>query len=194
MLPNNILKYKIVLASNSPRRQQLLHEMAIPFEVRLKPVDEVFPSYLIKEEIASYLSELKANAFSDEEIGDNELLITADTIVCLDDQILNKPNDRNHAIEMLMQLSGKKHEVITGVCFKSREKMKSFFVSTFVFFRELTPGEIEYYVDKFQPFDKAGAYGIQEWIGFVGIKKIEGSYFNVVGFPTERIFEELKTF
>ena len=194
MLPQNIQKYKIILASNSPRRQQLLHEMGISFEVRVKPVDEIFPENLSNEEVAIFLCELKANAFAEDEFKDDELLITADTIVCLGDEILNKPNDRPHAIEMLTKLSGKKHEVITGVCLRSKEKMKSFSVSTNVYFRELSMNEIEYYVDAFHPFDKAGSYGIQEWIGFVGITKIEGSYFNVVGFPTEKIFEALKNF
>ena len=194
MLPQNIQKYKIILASNSPRRQQLLHEMGISFEVRVKPVDEIFPENLSNEEVAIFLCELKANAFVEDEFKDDELLITADTIVCLGDEILNKPNDRPHAIEMLTKLSGKMHEVITGVCLRSKEKMKSFSVSTNVYFRELSMNEIEYYVDAFHPLDKAGSYGIQEWIGFVGITKIEGSYFNVVGFPTEKIFEVLKNF
>jgi len=194
MLPQNIQKYKIILASNSPRRQQLLHEMGISFEVRVKPVDEIFPENLSNEEVAIFLCELKASTFAEDEFKDDELLITADTIVCLGDEILNKPNDRTHAIEMLTKLSGKKHEVITGVCLRSKEKMKSFSVSTNVYFRELSMNEIEYYVDGFHPFDKAGSYGIQEWIGFVGITKIEGSYFNVVGFPTEKIFEALKNF
>ena len=194
MLPENIRKYKIILASNSPRRQQLLHEMGISFEVRVKPVDEVFPPELSKEAVAIFLCELKAKAFLADEFEDDELLITADTIVCLGDEILNKPNDREHAIEMLTKLSGRKHEVITGVCLRSKEKMTSFAVSTQVYFRELSKDEIMYYVDVFQPFDKAGSYGIQEWIGFVGITKIEGSYFNVVGFPTEKIFEALKNF
>lgn len=194
MLPENIKKYKIILASNSPRRQQLLHEMGISFEVRVKPVDEVFPPELSKEAVAIFLCELKAKAFLVDEFEDHELLITADTIVCLGDEILNKPNDRPHAIEMLTKLSGRNHEVITGVCLRSKEKMTSFAVSTQVYFRELSKDEIVYYVDVFQPFDKAGSYGIQEWIGFVGITKIEGSYFNVVGFPTEKIFEALKNF
>ena len=194
MLPKNIQNYKIILGSNSPRRQELLHLMAIPFEVRVKPVDEVFPANLLKEEVAIFLSELKAHAFSEIDFDDNELLITADTIVCLGSEILTKPNDRQHAIAMLQKLSGKKHTVITGVCLRSKARMKSFAVSTFVYFRKISLAEIEYYVDAFEPFDKAGAYGIQEWIGFVGIKKINGSYFNVVGLPTEALFEALNSF
>lgn len=187
-------KYKIVLASKSPRRQLLLKEMGIKYEVRTKSVDESFPVDLKKEQVALYLCEKKANAFDPEEIGENELLITADTIVCLRNEILNKPAGRLQAIEMIEKLSGKKHEVITGICLRSAEKSKSFFVSTDVYFKELSRLEIEYYVDRYKPFDKAGSYGIQEWIGYIGIEKIEGSYFNVVGLPTARVYEELKNF
>jgi len=189
-----ISKNKIILASNSPRRKQLLHDMALDFEIRVKQVNENFPENMQKEKVALYLCEKKASAFSQEEIAEDEIIITADTIVCLGDQILNKPGDRDHAIEMLKTLSGKKHEVITGVCLRSREKVKSFFVSTNVYFKNLTQIEIEYYVDHLKPFDKAGAYGIQEWIGYIGIEKIEGSYFNVVGLPTARLYEELGKF
>jgi septum formation protein len=186
--------YKILLASKSPRRQQLLKEMGIQFEVRLKSVDESFDTSLTKEEVALFLCEKKANAFSADEIKNDELLITADTIVCLGDEILNKPDNRAHAIEMIRKLSGKKHEVITGICLRSAEKMRSFYVSTDVYFKNLTLQEIEFYVDNFKPFDKAGSYGIQEWIGFIGIDKIDGSYFNVVGLPTASLYEELKMF
>ncbi len=168
--------------------------MGIRFEVRVKPVDESFPAELKKEEVALYLCQKKANAFADDEINKDELLITADTIVCLGNEILNKPGDREHAIEMITKLSGKKHEVITGICFRSNAKSRRFFVSTDVYFRNLSRAEIEYYVDHYKPFDKAGSYGIQEWIGYVGIEKIEGSYFNVVGLPTARLYEELKKF
>ena len=191
---NTFDKYKIILASKSPRRQQLLKEMGIEFEVRLKPVDESFDANMKKEEVALFLCEKKANAFSQDEINDDELLITADTIVCLDDEILNKPADRNHALEMLEKLSGKKHEVITGISLRSAKKMQSFYVSTDVYFKRLSKEEIVYYVDHYKPFDKAGSYGIQEWIGYVGIEKIEGSYFNVVGLPTARLYEEMKRF
>jgi septum formation protein len=186
--------YKILLASKSPRRQQLLKEMGIQFEVRLKSVDESFDTSLTKEEVALFLCEKKANAFSADEIKNDELLITADTIVCLGVEILNKPDNRAHAIEMIRKLSGKKHEVITGICLRSAEKMRSFYVSTDVYFKNLTLQEIEFYVDNFKPFDKAGSYGIQEWIGFIGIDKIDGSYFNVVGLPTASLYEELKMF
>jgi len=168
--------------------------MGFEFEVRLKPVDESFNAELTKEEVALFLAEKKAAAFSDHEINDGEVLITADTIVCLGNEILNKPNDRAHAIKMIEKLSGRKHEVITGICLRSKDKTESFFVSTDVYFKDLSKDEIEFYVDHYKPFDKAGSYGIQEWIGYVGIEKIEGSYFNVVGLPTARLYEELKKF
>ena len=168
--------------------------MGIEFETRAKSVDESYPDDLIKEQVALYLCEKKANAFTLQEFAADELLITADTIVCLGDEILNKPANREHAIEMIKKLSGKKHEVITGICLRSAQKSKSFSVSTDVYFKTLCLEEIEYYVDHYKPYDKAGSYGIQEWIGYVGIEKIEGSYFNVVGLPTARLYEELKKF
>ncbi len=194
MLNPSIQNYKIILASNSPRRQELLRLMGIPFEIRVKPVDEIFPANLSNIEIALFLAQLKSNAFGANDFDATELLITADTIVCLGSEILTKPNDRGHAIEMLKKLSGKKHLVITGVCLRTKAKMKSFAVSTSVYFRKLSAAEIVHYVDAFEPFDKAGAYAIQEWIGIVGIKKINGSYFNVVGLPTEALFEALNNF
>lgn len=187
-------KYKIVLASNSPRRQELLKLMGIEFIVKLRPVDESFPANLSPNEVARYLCEIKAMAFKHDDINADELLITADTIVCLDGEIMNKPDNRNHAIEMLQKLSGKRHEVITGVALRSPAKMTSFTDNTEVFFKKLTDEQICYYVDQYKPYDKAGAYGIQEWIGFIGIERIEGSYFNVVGLPTARLFEELNRF
>jgi len=190
----NVSNYQIILASASPRRQELLGLMGIDFVKRLKPVEEVFPQELKPEEAARFLCEKKAMAFDDSEIAWNELIITADTIVCLDDEILNKPENRKHAIEMLQKLSGKKHQVITGVALRSRKKLKSFTVSTNVSFKKLTDEEIIFYVDNFRPFDKAGAYGIQEWIGFIGITAIDGSYYNVVGLPTARLYDELANF
>jgi septum formation protein len=190
----NLIQHKIILASKSPRRQQLLTEMGFSFEIRVKDVNEDFPDDLSNREVAIFLCEKKAAAFSESEISDNEILITADTIVCLGNKILNKPGDRAHAIEMLSELSGKMHEVITGVCLKSKGKMVSFFDSTKVYFQNLSQGEISFYVENYKPFDKAGAYGIQEWIGLTGIEKIEGSYFNVVGLPTEKLYRALIEF
>lgn len=190
----NVSNYQIILASGSPRRQELLGLMGIDFVKRLKPVEEIFPPEMKPEEAARFLCEKKAMAFEDSEIAWNELIITADTIVCLDDEILNKPENRTHAIEMLQKLSGKKHLVITGVAMRSRKKLKSFTVSTNVSFKKLTDEEIIFYVDNFRPFDKAGAYGIQEWIGFIGITAIDGSYYNVVGLPTARLYDELANF
>jgi len=191
---NQKMKYDIILASKSPRRQELLHNMGFDFSVRIKSVDESYPDHLSNIEIVKYLCEKKSMAFANYEIGPKGLLITADTIVCLGNEILNKPADRDQAIEMLYKLSGKKHEVITGVCLRTLEKMNSFHVSTDVYFNDLSKDEIAFYVDQYKPFDKAGSYGIQEWIGFIGISKIEGSYFNVVGLPTARLYEELKGF
>ncbi len=190
----NPSRHHIILASKSPRRQELLKLMGIDFEIKLKPVEEDFPSGLKPEEVALFLCKKKALAFDPSEIGKNDLIITADTIVCLGDEILNKPDDRLHAQEMLQKLSGRKHTVITGIALRSISKMKTFSVSTDVYFKELSGKEIHYYIDHYKPFDKAGGYGIQEWIGFVGIEKIEGSYFNVVGLPTARLYDELKDF
>ena len=186
--------FNLILASRSPRRQELLHSLGFDFEIRVRPVDESFPDYLSMQEVALYLCEKKADAFKKSELAPNELVITADTIVCVDNEILNKPDDRIHAIEMLQKLSGRKHSVITGVCLKSSQKQHSFYDSTDVYFRKMSLEEIEFYVDHFQPFDKAGAYGIQEWIGCAAIEKIDGSYFNVVGLPTALLYKELLTF
>lgn len=191
---NKSNRHTIVLGSKSPRRRQLLGEMGINFEVRTKEVDEDFPGHLSPVEVALSLCEKKAAAFSESEIGENEILITADTIVCLGNKILNKPGDRAHAVEMLSHLSGKMHEVITGICLRSNAKTQSFYDITKVYFKKLSSDEIVHYVDHFKPFDKAGAYGIQEWIGLTGIEKIEGSYFNVVGLPTEKLYRALMEF
>jgi len=187
-------KYKVILASASPRRQQLLTELGLEFEVKPLDVDEVFPVELKREQIAIYLSELKAKAFSFENLCDNCLLITADTIVCLNDEILPKPADANEANLFLKKLSGTSHDVITGVSIRNIEKLQSFAAITRVYFKELSDAEIEYYIQHYKPFDKAGAYGIQEWIGFIGIEKIEGSYFNVVGLPVQKLYTELQKF
>ncbi len=183
----------LILASGSPRRQQLLKELGYRFEIRLKEVDETVLESVPTEKIAEYLSIKKAAAYQ-KELTENEVLITADTTVVLNHQLLNKPTDRKEAISMLTALSGQKHQVISGVCLSSKNKQVSFSVSTHVFFKELSIQEIEHYIDTYQPFDKAGAYGIQEWIGHVGIQRIEGSYFNVVGLPTFELVQALEQF
>ena len=194
MINNLIEPYKIILASGSPRRRQLLEEMGVDFVVDTRPVDEVIAENTTPQEAAILLSRLKAGAFPNDYFIPNRIVITADTIVAINNNILGKPAGAQQAIEMLQQLSGKSHLVITGVTIKSASKEKSFFVTTRVFFKQLSIDEIKYYVYNYKPFDKAGAYGIQEWIGHVAIEKIEGSYFNVVGLPTHRLYEELMAF
>jgi len=194
MFLDKFKNYDVVLASGSPRRRQLLTEMDIPFRVETRPVEETFPQDLSPEKAAAYLCRLKSRAFADKDLKKNTLLITADTIVALENRILGKPADANEAAEMLRQLSGRKHEVITGVCLRLPDKMKIFTVSTRVWFKELPEEEINYYISEYHPLDKAGAYAIQEWIGHSAIHKIEGSYFNVMGLPTHRLYEELKRF
>ncbi len=194
-------KYKIILASKSPRRQQLFNNLfpiykneGLNFEIKTKEVEEIYPENLKEEQIALYLSELKANAFKNEELDCNTIVITADTIVCLNNNILDKPKNYEEAVKTLKLLSGNKHTVITGVCIKSTNKIKSFYVSTDVYFKHLSLDEINFYVKNYKPYDKAGAYGIQEWIGYIGIEKIEGSFYNVMGLPTNRLYEELLDF
>jgi len=181
---------QIILASKSPRRQELLRLMDVDFRVVLKDVDESYPEDLSPEEIAVYIAHKKAEAF-DESIGD-EVVLTADTIVCIDGLILGKPETSEHAIEMLKMLSGKVHKVITGVCLLHKHQYNKFFDVSEVFFRKLTDDEITSYVNEYMPLDKAGSYGIQERIGLIGIEKINGSYTNVVGLPTEKLYQQLK--
>lgn len=183
-------KFKIILASGSPRRQQFFAAMNLDFEIRLKEIEEVFPNHLKGIEITNYLAELKSKAF-DNELLDNELLVTSDTLVLLNDEVLGKPKDYEDAFKMLQKLSNKTHQVITSVCFKSNQKINLISDTTKVTFNTLSDDAISYYLDNYKPFDKAGAYGIQDWIGLVGISKIEGSYTNVVGLPTEKVFEYL---
>lgn len=194
MLQNKLKGFNIILASASPRRKQLLQELGITFKQLSKDVNETYPDNLSPVEIAEYLSKLKAEAFSEEELNENEIIITADTIVSLNGEILGKPTDKEHAFAMLAQLSGNTHEVITAVTLKSKIKKTTFSVLTLVKFKELTAEEIEYYIDNYQPFDKAGAYGIQEWIGYAAIEQISGSYPNVVGLPTHQLYAELEQF
>lgn len=190
----NISKYKIILASNSPRRKELLGGLGLSFEVKTMPgIDESYPETLRGEEIPKYISAKKAEAYRDV-MRNDEMYITADTIVYDADEVLGKPQSREDAIRMLRQLSGHSHDVITGVSIVTKEKTVQFASTSKVFFSDLTDEEIEYYVDNFRPYDKAGAYGIQEWIGFVGVSRIEGSYFNVMGLPVQRLFTELKKF
>ena len=190
----NIDKYKILLASQSPRRQQLLKEIGLEFTVTKKSYsDENFPNHLVREEIALYLAEHKASFFN-VEINPNEIIITADTIVWLNNEVLNKPVDFNDAVLMLEKLSGNCHQVYTGVCIKSKEKSILFYAASDVFFRNLTQEEIHFYVENYKPYDKAGAYGIQEWIGYIGIEKINGSFYNVMGLPIQKLYLELNKF
>ncbi|GGG98194.1 Maf-like protein [Polaribacter pacificus] len=190
MLQEKLAQYKVVLASKSPRRQQIFKELGIPFEIQLKEVKEVYPSHLVAAEITDYLAELKATAFKDS-LHDNRLVITSDTIVWLDDKALGKPVDEEHAKEMLQKISGKKHQVISSISLTHQDFQKTFHDITEVYFKDLTSEEINYYVQKYQPYDKAGSYGIQEWIGYIGIEKIEGSYFNVMGLPVHKLYKEL---
>ncbi|WP_396150329.1 Maf-like protein [Flavobacterium sp.] len=193
MLNDKFKNHKIILASGSPRRQQFLKELEIDFEIRLKEIEEIYPDHLKAEEITNFLAKLKASAFENE-LQDNEVLITSDTIVWLDNKALGKPSDATHALRMLTEMSGKTHKVITSVCIKSTKKEVVFHDETLVTFTDLSLDEIEFYLKNYKPFDKAGSYGIQEWIGLVAIEKIEGSYANVVGLPTHKLYKELMKF
>jgi septum formation protein len=186
------LNYNIILASNSPRRRELLSGLGLDYEVRTLPgIDESYPDTLSGEEIPVYISSQKASAYLDA-LKENELLITADTIVWLDGRVLGKPSDEEEACQMLRALSGKTHQVITGVTLATTSFQKSFASVSQVTFASLTEEEIKYYVTHYHPMDKAGSYGVQEWIGFIGVERIEGSYFNVMGLPVQRLYRELK--
>jgi len=180
----------IILASASPRRQELFKNLGINFTIKIKEIEENYPSNLKEEEITNYLAILKANAFEGE-INENEFIVTSDTIVWYKDSALEKPKNEKQAIEMLQKLSGTHHKVITSVCIKTTKVQKVFFDTTIVHFKHLSKDEISFYIKNYKPFDKAGAYGIQEWIGFIGVTKIEGSYFNVMGLPVHKLYEEL---
>ncbi|MCL9808414.1 Maf-like protein [Flavobacterium luminosum] len=192
MLRKKFENTKIILASGSPRRQQFLKDLDLDFEIRLKEIEEVYPPHLQSYEITNYLAQLKADAFNDLE--KNELLITSDTLVWLDNEALGKPRNEAEAVQMLQKLSGKTHQVVTSVCCKTKEKSDIIYDITQVTFSDLSLEAIEYYVHHYQPLDKAGSYGIQDWIGLIGISKIEGSYTNVVGLPTEKLFQYLLKF
>ena len=189
----DLKKYNFILASKSPRRQFLLKDLGLDFTIHTKEVDESFPADLKAEQIPLYLCEKKAAAF-DSELNENDIVITADTIVWIENNVLNKPENFEDAVRMLKLLSGKMHEVFTGVCLKSKYKTTSFYARTNVYFKTLTDDEIEYYISNFHPYDKAGAYGAQEWIGYIAVEKIEGSYFNVMGLPLKELYEELLKF
>ena len=191
LLQEKLKSWKLVLASKSPRRQQLLKGLDVDFEIRTKEIEEVYPAELKGPEVAEYLSRLKAAAFSP---APNEIIITSDTIVVQGDTILEKAADRNEAVQMLQQLSGRQHTVYTAVCLRSAEKTISFVDATIVHFRTLEKEEIDYYIDTYQPYDKAGAYGAQEWIGYIAVEKLEGSYFSVMGLPLHRLHKELLLF
>ncbi|ATV39146.1 septum formation protein Maf [Prevotella intermedia] len=186
--------YHIILASNSPRRKELLRGLDIAFDVRVQPdIAEDYPADTAPADVAAYISREKANAYKDT-IAENELIITADTVVIVGNEILGKPHDDAEAKEMLHKISGRKHQVVTGVCLTTMEKQRCFSVSTDVTFKNLKEEEIDYYIETYSPLDKAGAYGIQEWIGYIGVTALEGSYFNVMGLPVQRIWEELNRF
>lgn len=188
---DNLKKFKIVLASNSPRRKELLTGLGAEYVVRTLPdIDESYPSSLSGEAIPEYIAREKAAAYQSI-IQPDELLITADTIVWLDGKVLGKPQDREEAMEMLRLLSGNSHQVFTGVCLSTCAWQKSFTATTEVKFSVLTEEEIAFYVDRFAPLDKAGAYGVQEWIGFIGVEAISGSYYNVMGLPVQKLYKEL---
>ncbi|MFZ4413658.1 MAG: Maf family nucleotide pyrophosphatase [Bacteroidales bacterium] len=189
----NFDHYEIILASQSPRRQQLLKDMGFNFNVIVTDADESYPQDLTILEIPVFLAEMKANAIAFE-LKENTLIIAADTIVAVDNTVLGKPKDAEDAYSILRQISGRMHKVVTGVCLKTILKQKSFFAESNVYFRHLSDEEIKYYISNYQPFDKAGAYGVQEWIGYVGIEHIEGSYFNVMGLPTQMLYKELINF
>lgn len=180
---------KIILSSNSPRRRELLAGLGVDFEVKvIKGVDESYPTTLPSEDVAEYIAREKAAAY---EVAADELMITADTVVVVGDDILGKPHDAAEARKMLREISGCTHRVVTGVCMKTVKETHSFSVVTGVTFKVLSNEEIDYYVERYKPFDKAGAYGIQEWIGYIGVTGLEGSYYNVMGFPVQRVYEEL---
>ena len=189
-----VIPYKVILASNSPRRKELLAGLDLQFEVRvLQDIDESYPNDLPTLKIAEFISKKKADAYIGTMAAD-ELVITADTVVILGDEVMGKPHDEADAKRMLGELSGRTHQVATGVTLSTNERQMSFSVVTNVTFKQLTSDEIDYYVHTYRPMDKAGAYGIQEWIGYIGVTALEGSYFNVMGLPVQRIYEALKTF
>ncbi|MGJ8666213.1 MAG: Maf family nucleotide pyrophosphatase [Patiriisocius sp.] len=189
MLREKLKNYNIILASGSPRRQHFFQELDLDFTIDVREVDEVFPSEMKREQITNYLAQLKVSAFTD--LKENDIVITSDTIVWHKDEALNKPKDFEDAKAMLKSLSGQMHVVLTSVCFTSRDWQKTVYDVTKVYFKEISEAQIEYYLHTCKPFDKAGSYGIQDWLGYVGIEKIEGCFFNVMGLPTRLVNETL---
>ncbi len=189
MLKEQLSDYNVILASGSPRRQHFFRELDIDFTIDVRQVDEVYPPYLKAGEITDYLAELKAGAFTN--LSEKDILITSDTIVWKDERAIEKPRDYDHAVEMLQTLSGAMHEVYTSVCFTGKDFQKTVNDCTKVWFRDLNKEEIVYYLDRHKPFDKAGSYGIQDWLGYVGIERLEGCYFNVMGLPTRLVYKTL---
>jgi septum formation protein len=193
MLADKLRNFNVILASQSPRRNSLLNELGINFSVpEDHKLDETYPTHLNKFQIPVYLSELKSKSYG--ELQKKDLLITADTIVWMGDHVINKPSDFQDAVSILTRLSGNMHEVITGVTIRTNSDFRSFYSHTEVYFANLSEAEIDYYVNTFKPYDKAGAYGIQEWIGYVAIEKINGSYFNVMGLPVQKLYRILEEF
>ncbi|WP_339865607.1 Maf family nucleotide pyrophosphatase [uncultured Algoriphagus sp.] len=188
---SNLKSKKIILASNSPRRQELLKGLEVEFEVKVNSVDETIPKDIQAEYVAAYLSKLKSEAF-DDELAENEILITSDTVVISDGHVLGKPNSEEEAFDMLKSLSGATHSVMTAVTFRDKTRQITLEDETIVTFRFLEEDEIWHYIHRYKPMDKAGAYGIQEWLGFMGVERIEGSYYNVMGFPLHLIYTQLK--
>jgi septum formation protein len=192
MLKERLKKYNIILASGSPRRQQLLKDLNLDFSIQLKEIEENFPSNLKGSEITDYLAKLKSTPF--QKLKKNDVLITSDTIVWLHNKAIGKPKSKIEAIEIFNKLSGNMHQVITSVCIKTTQNIKIFNDTTNVFFKTLTDEEINYYIDNFSPYDKAGGYGVQDWIGYIGVEKIEGSFYNVMGFPIHKFYQEMLKF
>lgn len=194
LLHDKLKDFRLILASQSPRRQQLLADAGLKYELAPRfECDEVFPDDMPADDVAGYLSKLKSEAYP-EALGESDILLTADTVVVVDNDILGKPASREEAIAMIQRMSGREHKVITGVTLRSSSAAKTFSVSSDVVFRALSDEEIAYYVDNYRPMDKAGAYGIQEWIGYVGIERIEGSFYNVMGLPVQKVYVELSEF
>ena len=189
MLREKLKNYNVILASGSPRRQQFFKELDLEFNIQVKEIEEKFPKHLKGAEITDFLANLKSQAFTN--LTEKDLLITSDTIVWLENKALGKPKNKQEAYTMLKELSGKKHEVITSISIRNNNFQKIINDTTVVYFKEISDKEITYYMNNYNPFDKAGAYGIQEWIGFIAIDKMEGSYFNVVGLPVHKLFKEL---